>query len=421
MQITTAKNFNRLRTFEVMQQEIDATVIKIIQDVKEHKDTALKKYTSQFDGVDITDFLVSDKELEDAKKSVGTQFIKAIERAIENVSFFHQEQKEKSWWITKNDDILLGQQIQPLEKVGIYIPGGKATYPSTVVMNVIPAKIAGVKQISVTTPPQKDRSINPYVLVTAQLTGVDRIYKIGGAQAIAALAYGTETVEAVDKIVGPGNDYVARAKKFVYGDVAIDMIAGPSEICIIADETAQASYVAADLLSQAEHDEAAEAICITTSKTLANQIQAEVKRQKESLARRQIIEKSLEKHGKIVIANDLDEAFSLANEIAPEHLQLMIQDAALYINRIKHAGAIFIGNYSPEPLGDYLAGPNHTLPTNGTARFASPLGVYDFIKRSSIIHYSKDALMKEADDIMEIAEREQLTAHKASIAIRKED
>ncbi|HLS20600.1 MAG TPA: histidinol dehydrogenase, partial [Bacillota bacterium] len=308
-----------------------------------------------------------------------------------------------------------------IEKVGIYIPGGKAAYPSTVVMNVIPAKIAGVPNISLVTPPQKDGTINPYVLVTAQLTGVNRIYKVGGAQAIAALAYGTETIEPVDKIVGPGNDYVARAKKFVYGDVAIDMIAGPSEICVIADETAPPKYVAADLLSQAEHDEAAEAICITINESLAKKIQTEVLRQKENLERKAIIDHSLEQNGQIIVVNNLNEAFEIANDIAPEHLQLMIKDAALYVSRIKHAGAIFLGNYSPEPLGDYLAGPNHTLPTSGTARFASPLGVYDFIKRSSIIHYSKESLMREADFIMTIAKKEQLSAHSASIAKRKED
>lgn len=421
MEIVTANQFKRKRTFEPMQQTIDEAVFNIIQDVRKNKDRAVKQYTKQFDQVDITNFLASDKELQEAFTMVDDQFLKAIERAIENITTFHQEQKEKSWFITKDDDVMIGQQIQPIEKVGIYIPGGKAAYPSTVIMNAVPAKIAGVKNISLITPPQKDGSINPYVLVAAQLTGVDRIYKVGGAQAIAALAYGTETIEPVDKIVGPGNDYVARAKKFVYGDVAIDMIAGPSEICIIADESAPVDYVAADLLSQAEHDEAAEALCITMDETLAKNIQTEVNRQKETLERRAIIDRSLKQNGQIVITKDLNEAFILANEIAPEHLQLMIKDAALYINRIKHAGAIFIGNYSPEPLGDYLAGPNHTLPTNSTARFASPLGVYDFIKRSSIIHYSKQALMKEADHIMMLAEKEQLTAHKASIAKRKED
>jgi len=421
MKIVTADQFNRNRNKETIDQAIDEAVFNIIQDVRKNKDRSLKKYTKQFDQVNITDFIVSDKEIEEAKKYVGEKFLKAIKRAIKNITAFHEEQREKSWFITKDDGIMLGQQIQPIEKVGIYIPGGKAAYPSTVVMNVIPAKIAGVPNISLVTPPQKDGTINPYVLVTAQLTGVNRIYKVGGAQAIAALAYGTETIEPVDKIVGPGNDYVARAKKFVYGDVAIDMIAGPSEICVIADETAPPKYVAADLLSQAEHDEAAEAICITINESLAKKIQTEVLRQKENLERKAIIDRSLEQNGQIIVVNNLNEAFEIANDIAPEHLQLMIKDAALYVSRIKHAGAIFLGNYSPEPLGDYLAGPNHTLPTSGTARFASPLGVYDFIKRSSIIHYSKESLMREADFIMTIAKKEQLSAHSASIAKRKED
>src|SRR5690625_1348327 len=421
MQIMTADQYSRGKRTQTIDPTVEQNVKRIINEVQKNKDQAIKQYTQAFDHVDLDSLTVSDAEFQTAKSLVDESFLQAIQQSIKNITTFHEQQQEKSWFMTKNNGIMLGQHIQPIEKVGIYIPGGKAAYPSTVVMNVIPAKIAGVPNISLVTPPQKDGTINPYVLVTAQLTGVNRIYKVGGAQAIAALAYGTETIEPVDKIVGPGNDYVARAKKFVYGDVAIDMIAGPSEICVIADETAPPKYVAADLLSQAEHDEAAEAICITINESLAKKIQTEVLRQKENLERKAIIDHSLEQNGQIIVVNNLNEAFEIANDIAPEHLQLMIKDAALYVSRIKHAGAIFLGNYSPEPLGDYLAGPNHTLPTSGTARFASPLGVYDFIKRSSIIHYSKESLMREADFIMTIAKKEQLSAHSASIAKRKED
>lgn len=421
MQIMTADQYSRGKRTQTIDPTVEQNVKRIINEVQKNKDQAIKQYTQAFDHVDLDSLTVSDAEFQTAKSLVDESFLQAIQQSIKNITTFHEQQQEKSWFMTKNNGIMLGQHIQPIEKVGVYIPGGKAAYPSTVVMNVIPAKIAGVPNISLVTPPQKDGTINPYVLVTAQLTGVDHVYKVGGAQAIAALAYGTETIERVDKIVGPGNDFVALAKKFVYGDVAIDMIAGPSEICVIADHTAPATYVASDLLSQAEHDEAAEAICITTSFSIAENIQAEIKQQKETLQRKDIINQSIEQNGRIIVVNHLNEAFDLANEIAPEHLQLMIENAALHVGRIKHAGSIFIGNYSPEPLGDYLAGPNHTLPTNGTARFASPLGVYDFVKRSSIIHYSKTALLQEADHIMTIANREQLTAHAASIAKRKED
>lgn len=421
MRIITADQYEQQQTDSSLSESIDQDVLNIIENVKRQKDKALKTYTKKFDQVELDSLIVTEEEFNIAENLVDAEFIDAIQQAIENITIFHKQQQEKSWFITKEDGIMLGQQITPIEKVGIYIPGGKAAYPSTVVMNAIPAKIAKVPNISIVTPPQADGSINPYVLVTAKLVGVNQVYKVGGAQAIAALAYGTESIEPVDKIVGPGNDYVARAKKFVYGDVAIDMIAGPSELCVIADETAPANYVAADLLSQAEHDESAKVTCITTSQKLAKDIQAEVRRQTKTLERQEIIKQSLENYGQIIVVDELDEAFTIANDLAPEHLQLMIADAALHVGRIQHAGAIFIGNYSPEPLGDYLAGPNHTLPTSRTARFASPLGVYDFIKRSSIIHYSETALLKEAEQIMTIANREQLTGHAQSIYQRKEE
>lgn len=401
-------------------REIDETVLSIISEVRKNGDQALFQYAKQFDQVDLSDLLVSEAEWKEARESVDEAFIEAIAIAIENITTFHYEQTEKSWFIEKENGVILGQKVTPMDKVGIYVPGGKAAYPSTVLMNAIPATIAGVKDIFIATPPQADGTINRHVLVAAQMAGVKNVYKMGGAQAIAAFAYGTQSVKKVDKIVGPGNDYVARAKKWVYGDVAIDMIAGPSEICIVADETARADYIAADLLSQAEHDEAAKAICVTTSESLANDIVLEVSKQLTNLSRRDIAEASIKNNGRIIIAETLEEAFTVVNDIAPEHLQLMLRNASDYVTEIKHAGAIFIGHYSPEPLGDYIAGPNHTLPTSGTARFASPLGVYDFVKKSSIIRYTEEALLKEADAIETIATMEGLEAHAKSIAIRKQ-
>lgn len=401
-------------------REIDEIVLNIIKNVQHKGDKALFQYAQKFDRVTLDHLIVETEEFEEAEQLVNDEFKKAIEVAANNIREFHQHQVENSWFFHKENGITLGQQVTPMDRVGIYIPGGKAAYPSTVLMNVIPAKLAGVPEIFIATPPQEDGKINPHVLYTAKFVGVNRIYKMGGAQAIAAFAYGTETVPKVNKIVGPGNDFVARAKKWVFGDVAIDMIAGPSEICVVADETAPAHYVAADLLSQAEHDEAATSICITTSKELAQNIANEVERQLKQLPREKIARTSIEQNGKIVVTENLEQAFQLVNEIAPEHLQLMLQNALEYIEQVKHAGAIFIGNYSPEPLGDYVAGPNHTLPTSGTAKFASPLGVYDFMKKSSIIHYSESALQKEAQYIETLANMEGLEAHANSISIRKE-
>ena len=421
MEIITSDAFKQLdaESETNRNEEIDKVVLSVIEQVKSKKDAALFDYAQQFDGVSLDQLQVSKAELQASYNKVSDHFIESIQVAKQNIATFHEAQVEKSWFFHKDDGVMLGQQVTPIERVGIYVPGGKAAYPSTVLMNVIPAKIAKVNSIAIATPPGQDGAINPHVLVAAQEAGVETIYKMGGAQAVAAFAYGTETVQKVDKIVGPGNDYVARAKKWVYGDVAIDMIAGPSEICVVADDTARADFVAADLLSQAEHDEAATSICITLDEEKAASIQAEVTKQLENLVRKDVAKVSIEQNGKIIVANSLEDAFDLVNEIAPEHLQLMIKDATNHLADVKNAGAIFLGNYSPEPLGDYMAGPNHTLPTSGTAKFASPLGVYDFIKKSSIIHYSETALQKEAAYIETIATMEGLEAHAKSIALRR--
>lgn len=400
-------------------ETVNQAVQAIIANVQKRGDAALFDYAKQFDEVELDSLVVTEKEMHAAKELVGGEFLSAIKTAYCNIKDFHKEQKEKTWLTNPSEGIILGQKISPLQSVGIYVPGGKAAYPSTVLMNAIPAKIAGVKNIAMTTPAGKDGNVNPYVLAAASIAGIETIYKIGGAQAIAAFAYGTESVQKVVKIVGPGNAYVANAKKWVFGDVAIDMIAGPSEICIVADESAKPAYVAADLLSQAEHDEMASAICITNSDLFAKALQREVKEQMEMADRRTIIEQSIRNNGRIVLVHSLEEAYALVNELAPEHLQLMVDNPMEKLMYIENAGAIFLGNYSPEALGDYVAGPNHTLPTSGTAKFSSPLGVYDFMKKSSIIHYSSSAFLNVADDIIEIAEAEGLKAHANSIEIRK--
>lgn len=404
---------------DTFDRKTDDIVLDIIQNVRTNGDSAVYEYSKQFDKVNLDSLIVSQNEITEATKLVSDEFITAMKQAAENIQTFHEKQVEQSWYFNKPNGIMLGQQVTAIDRVGIYVPGGKAAYPSTVLMNVLPAKIAGVNEIYITTPPQPDGKINPHVLYAASLAGVDKIYKIGGAQAIAAYAYGTESVIKVDKIVGPGNTFVARAKKWVYGDVAIDMIAGPSEICVVADESAPAEFVAADLLSQAEHDENARAICITTSQTTAQNVQKEIYKQLEALDRVEIAKASIANHGVIIVVESLTEAYELVNEIAPEHLQLMFENASEALDNIKHAGAIFIGNYSPEPLGDYLAGPNHTLPTSGTAKFASPLGVYDFTKKSSVIRYSEAALKEASRSIVEIATMEGLTGHGQSIKIRQ--
>lgn len=409
----------KLKSSQDVDFELDRTVLSIIENVRKKGDAALHSYTEQFDGVLLTEIVVSENEFIEANEAVSESFRTAIRRAKERITAFHFEQKERSWFIGEKDGVLLGQQVTPIERVGIYVPGGKAAYPSTVLMNALPAKIAGVEQIVIATPPQPDGKVNPYVLVAAKEAGVDRVYKMGGAQAIAALAYGTESIERVMKITGPGNAYVARAKKWVFGDVAIDMIAGPSEICIVADETAKVEYVAADLLSQAEHDERATAICITTNKKFAHKLSNEVQKQLLNLERASIAASSIEAQGRIIVTNSIEESLQLLNDIAPEHLQLMVNNPMELLPKICNAGAIFLGNYSPEALGDYMAGPNHTLPTSGTAAFSSPLGVYDFVKRSSIIHFTNEAFNIVAEDVVQLAAAEGLAGHANSISIRK--
>lgn len=397
-------------------------VNEILDNVKKNKDAALFEYTKRFDKADINadNIAVTKEEIEEAYRHVDEKLIDVIRKAIVNIRDYHQKQKQYSWFDSKPDGTMLGQKVTALSRVGVYVPGGKAVYPSSVLMNIIPAKVAGVEQIIMTTPPGKDGKVYPATLVAANEAGVDVIYKAGGAQAIAAMAFGTESIPKVDKIVGPGNIYVALAKKAVYGHVSIDSVAGPSEILVIADETANPRYVAADLLSQAEHDEMASAILITTSEELAKKVSEEVDGFLEVLSRRAIIEKSLEDYGYILIAKDIDEAVAVANEIASEHLEIVTKDPFNTMTKIKNAGAIFLGEYSSEPLGDYFAGPNHVLPTNGTAKFFSPLGVDDFIKKSSIIMYSREALKPVHEDIESFAKAEELTAHANSIHVRFE-
>lgn len=402
--------------------EYEARVAEILEKVKAEGDSAVFDYTKQFDKTEITEknIIVTEEEIKEAYDVIDPGLLEIIRKALNNIKAYHEKQKQYSWFDSKPDGTLLGQKVTPLQRVGVYVPGGKAVYPSSVLMNIMPAKVAGVEQIIMTTPPDRDGKVTPSTLVAAKEAGADTIYKVGGAQAIAALAYGTKSIPKVDKIVGPGNIYVALAKKAVYGHVSIDSIAGPSEILVLADETANARYVAADLLSQAEHDEMASAILITTSRELAEAVSKEAKQFTEELSRTEIIQKSLDNYGYILLADNLQEAVDAANEIASEHLEIMTKNPFDVMTRIKNAGAIFIGEYSSEPLGDYFAGPNHVLPTNGTAKFFSPLGVDDFIKKSSIISYSREALEPIHKDIIRFAEAEQLTAHANSIKVRFE-
>ena len=402
--------------------EFEGRVTEILADVKEHRDAALFAYTKKFDGADIHagNLVVTEAEIREAYEAVEPSLIEIIRKALVNIRAYHEKQRRYSWFDSKPNGSMLGQKITPLRRVGVYVPGGKAVYPSSVLMNIVPAKVAGVEEIVMTTPPGKDGKVNPTTLVAAKEAGADVIYKVGGAQAIAALAYGTESIPKVDKIVGPGNIYVALAKKAVYGHVSIDSIAGPSEILIIADDTANPRYVAADLLSQAEHDEMASAILVTTSRRLAEEVSKEAEQFVAQLSRKEILQKSLDNYGYILIAETLDDAIDAANEIASEHLEIVTANAFEVMMKVRNAGAIFIGEYSSEPLGDYFAGPNHVLPTNGTAKFFSPLSVDDFIKKSSIIYYSKDALRPVHEDIIRFAEAEQLTAHANSIRVRFE-
>ncbi len=400
----------------------EGQVAEILNEVREKKDMALFEFTKRFDGASISaaTIQVTQEEIEEAYTLVEPSLIEVIKKALVNIKAYHEKQKQYSWFDSTTQGTILGQKVTALSKVGVYVPGGKAAYPSSVLMNVIPAKVAGVEQIFMTTPPNRDGKVNPATLVAAKEAGVDCIYKVGGAQAIAALAFGTESIPKVDKIVGPGNIYVALAKKAVYGYVSIDSIAGPSEILVLADETANPRYIAADLLSQAEHDELASAILVTTSEKLADEVSKEIDGFLEILSRREILEKSLENYGYLLIADTIEDAIDITNEIASEHLEIVTKDPFLTMTKIKNAGAIFLGEYSSEPLGDYFAGPNHVLPTNGTAKFFSPLSVDDFIKKSSIISYSKEALAPIEKDIIQFAKAEHLTAHANSIKVRFE-
>lgn len=397
-----------------------AAVAQILADVRSRKDEALFEYTLKFDKVLINkeNIRVTEEEIEEAYRQVEPELIDVIRKAIKNIEAFHAKQRMNSWFDATEEGTILGQKVTPLDTVGVYVPGGTAVYPSSVLMNVIPAKVAGVRRIVMTTPPDKQGKVYARTLVAAKEAGVTEIYKAGGAQAIGALAFGTESIPKVDKIVGPGNIYVALAKKAVFGYVSIDSIAGPSEILVLADESANPTYVAADLLSQAEHDELASAILVTTSRELAEKVSKEVERFLKELSRAEILQKSLDNYGYLLLAKDMNEAIEVTNEIASEHLEIMTKDPFMVMTKIKNAGAIFIGEYSSEPLGDYMAGPNHVLPTNGTAKFFSPLSVDDFVKKSSIIAYSKEALEPIHKDIETFAKAEGLTAHANSIAVR---
>jgi histidinol dehydrogenase len=401
--------------------QYEASVKEILDKVKEEKDAAVFAYTAKFDGAELTadTIEVTDAEIEEAYAQVDDTLLTVIRKAKDNIESYHAKQRQNSWFDSKPDGTILGQKITPLHRVGVYVPGGTAAYPSSVLMNVIPAKIAEVGEIVMVTPPGRTGKPDKNILAAARIAGVDRVFLIGGAQAVAALTYGTETVPKVDKVVGPGNIFVATAKKLLYGAIDIDMIAGPSEILVIADKTAKPEFLAADLMSQAEHDRMASAILITPEEDLAKATAAEIERQMQTLSRKDIIKESIENFGAIIVCENMAEAVDFANELAPEHLEVCCENPLEYIGKLDNAGSVFLGNYSPEPLGDYFAGPNHVLPTSGTARFFSPLSVDDFIKKSSFIYYTEAELLKAADDIIRIAETEELTAHANSIAVRK--
>ena len=400
----------------------ETAVREILAKIQEEGDGALFAYTKKFDRAEITEqnVRVTDEEIREAYETVDPALVDVIRKSLVNIRNYHEKQKQNSWFTSSEDGTMLGQKVTPLEKVGVYVPGGKAVYPSSVLMNIVPAKVAGVDRIIMTTPPGPDGKVNPSTLVAAKEAGADEIYKAGGAQAVAALAYGTESIPKVDKIVGPGNIFVALAKKAVYGHVSIDSIAGPSEILVLADDSANPRFVAADLLSQAEHDELASAILITTSRELAEKVSCEVDEFVKRLSRKEIIQKSLDQFGYILLAETMDQAVEAANAIASEHMEIVTRNPFEVMMKVRNAGAIFIGEYSSEPLGDYFAGPNHVLPTNGTAKFFSPLSVDDFIKKSSIVYYSREALKKIHKDVEQFAASEQLTAHANSIAVRFE-
>ena len=399
-------------------EQIVETVSKVLKDVLERGDSALREYTEKFDKVKMENFQVSKEEIEECFKKVDKEFINNLKEAKVNIEYYHKAQVGNGFVLNKERGVFLGQRVLPLETVGVYVPGGTAAYPSSVLMNVIPAKVAGVEEIIMVTPPDKDGGINPYIGVAAEISGIDKIYKVGGAQAIGALAYGTETIKKVDKIVGPGNIFVATAKKLVFGKVDIDMIAGPSEILIIADENADASYVAADLMSQAEHDVLASSILVTTSEKLYKEVEKEIEKQIETLERKEIIKKSLINHGKVIICKSIDECIEISNMVAPEHLELMVANSMELLGKVKHAGSVFLGYNTAEPIGDYFGGTNHVLPTSGTAKFFSALSVDSFVKKSSFLYYSEEAIKADGEKIINIANKEGLTAHANSIKVR---
>ena len=397
---------------------VESVVADIIENVKKDKDAALIRYSEKFDGVKLESIEVSQEEIDEAVGLVDAKFIEILKRASESIYNFHSRQVRNSFLINDKDGVIIGQKVIPIEKVGLYVPGGTAAYPSSVLMNCIPAKIAGCPQIVMVTPPSKNGKVNPHILTAARIAGVDRVFKVGGAQAVAALAYGTETIPQVDKIVGPGNAFVAEAKKQVFGRVSIDMIAGPSEILVIADGTCNPKYVAADLLSQAEHDKMASAVLVTDSKELAAAVAEEIERQIPMLSREEIARTSIDNNGKIIITSSINEAVEVANSIAPEHLEICVDEPFMYLDKIKNAGSIFMGKYCPEAMGDYMAGPNHTLPTSGTARFSSPLSVDDFVKKTQFSYFTRDALGKVCRDVEYFANKEGLGAHAKSAVIR---
>lgn len=401
--------------------DVGETVTEIINNVKTNGDKALFEYCEKFDKTKLDSLEVSEAEIDEAFSLVEPKFIEILEKAAENIRNFHKKQVRNSFIINEQNGVVTGQKITPIEKVGLYVPGGTAAYPSTVLMDSIPAKIAGCSEICITTPPSADGKVNPIILAAAKIAGVDRIFKVGGAQAVAALAYGTQTIPKVDKIVGPGNAFVAEAKRQVFGLVSIDMIAGPSEILVIADEKSNPRFVAADLLSQAEHDKMASAVLVTNSMDLAQKVSLEIESQLKELSREEIARTSIDTNGKIIVAKSISDVIDVSNEIAPEHLELCVDNPFDYLDRIKNAGSVFMGRYCPEALGDYFSGPNHTLPTSGTARFSSPLSVDDFVKKSQYTYYTKDALFKVAEDVAFFAEKEGLTAHAKSTTVRLEE
>ena len=401
-------------------RDVSATVADIIADVRKNGDEALFRYNEKFDGAKLTALAVTQEEIEAARSAVSAEFLAVLEQAAANIRKFHEKQKRNGFIINDERGIVTGQKVIPLDKVGLYVPGGTAAYPSTVLMDAIPAKIAGCGEVVMVTPPGKDGAVNPAILAAASVAGVDRIFKVGGAQAVAALAYGTESIPRVDKIVGPGNAYVAEAKKQVFGQVAIDMIAGPSEILIVADGKTNPVYAAADLLSQAEHDRMASAVLVTDSMELAEQVSAELEKQIPQLLRHEIARESIDNNGKIIVTDSIQEAVEVSNELAPEHLELCLDDPFAVLDLVRHAGSVFMGRYCPEALGDYFAGPNHTLPTGGTARFSNPLSVDDFVKKTQYTYYTQDALAKVADRIALFATEEGLTGHARSVTVRKD-